>query len=266
IYSDEEMQHIAKEINFSETTFIMSDSVINDSFPVRIFTPAEEMPFAGHPTLGTTFIIQQKIICKQVPSLTLDLKIGKIPVTFEYINNEPDKLTMRQIEPIFGKVFAKDELSCVLGIKPEDIDDSFPIEETSTGKPDIIVPLKSLDAVRRCQIDIRKYYELINNLDSKAILVFARETYHKENQLNARMFANYFGIPEDPATGSSNGALAGYLVKNRYFDTDKIDIRVEQGYEIGRPSLLYLNASDANGKIDIRVGGKVIEIAKGEWK
>ena len=265
IYSDDEMQQIAKEINFSETTFIMSNTPINDSYPVRIFTPAEEIPFAGHPTLGTAFIIQQEIIGRPVPSITLDLKIGKISVKFEYVNNKPGKLIMRQVQPTFGKVFEKEDICKMLNINPADIYDRFPIEEASTGLPDIIVPLKTLDAVKRCRIDIPKYYDLIENLDSKAILVFAPETYHKENQLNVRMFADYFGVLEDPATGSANGALAGYLVKNKYFNTDKIDIRVEQGYEIGRPSLLYLNASESDGKIDIRVGGKVINVAKGEW-
>ena len=265
LYSDKEMQQIAKEINFSETTFIMADSIDGDSAPVRIFTPAEELPFAGHPTLGTAFIIQQEIIGEPIPSLTLDLKIGKILVTFNYVDNKPDILTMQQIEPTFGKVFKKEELCHVLNIDPNDIDDAFPIEETSTGMPDIMVPLKTLDAVKRCRIDTKKYYDLIENLDSKAIMVFVRETYFKENQLNVRMFANYFGVPEDPATGSSNGALAGYLIKNRYFDTDKINIRVEQGYEIDRPSLLYLKAEESDGKIDIRVGGKVVKIAKGEW-
>lgn len=264
-YSDEEMQQIAKEINFSETTFIMSDTAIDDSFPVRIFTPAEELPFAGHPTLGTAFIIQQELIGKSISSILLDLKVGRIPVIFEYADNKPEKLTMQQIEPAFGKLFKKDDLCGILNINPEDIDDRFPIEEASTGMFDIIVPLKTLDAVKRCRIDTKKYYDFISTMDTKAILVFAPETYHKENQINVRMFADYFGVPEDPATGSANGALAGYLVKNRYFDTDKIDIRVEQGYEIGRPSLLYLNASESNGKIDIRVGGKVIKIAKGEW-
>lgn len=265
IYSDVEMQQIAKEINFSETTFIMSETVVNDSAPVRIFTPANELPFAGHPTLGTAYIIQQEMIGKPVPSVALDLKIGKIPVAFEYKDNKPDKLIMQQVEPKFGRVFDIKDLCDLLDIDQSDFNDRFPIEETSTGLPNIIVPLKTLDAVRRCRVDIKKYYDLIKDLDSKAILVFAPETYHKENQLNVRMFGDYFGVPEDPATGSANGALAGYLVKNRYFSTDKIDIRVEQGYEIGRPSLLHLNASKSNGKIDIRVGGKVINVAKGEW-
>ena len=265
LYSDVEMQQIAKEMNFSETTFIMSGSVVDDSIPVRIFTPAEELPFAGHPTLGTAYIVQQEIIGKMIPLLNLDLKIGKIPVTFEYLNDRPDIITMQQMEPTFGKVFKKEELCDILNIDPTDIDDRFPIEEASTGMPDIMVPLKTLNAVKRCSIDTKKYYDLIKNLDSKAIMVFAPETYHAGNQLNVRMFADYFGVPEDPATGSANGALTGYLVKNRYFDTDKISIRVEQGYEIGRPSLLYLNGSETDGKIDIMVGGKVVKIAKGEW-
>jgi len=264
-YSDEEMQQIAKEVNFSETTFILSNKEISDSFPVRIFTPAEELPFAGHPTLGTAFIIQQELIGKPIPSVTLDLKLGKIPVTFEYKNNNPDKLVMEQVEPTFSKVFRKEDICDVLDIDPSDIDSRFPIEEVSTGMPDIMVPLTTLDAVKRCRIDTKKYYNLIRNLEAKAILVFAPETYHSENQLNVRMFADYFDVPEDPATGSANGALAGYLVKHRYFGSNKVDIRVEQGYEIGRPSLLYLDALELDEKIIIRVGGKVIKIAKGEW-
>ncbi len=264
-YSDAEMQQIAREINFSETTFIMSETDVDGGFPVRIFTPASEMPFAGHPTLGTAFIIQSEIIKKKIPTLALNLKIGKIPVDIEYENGSPDRLTMKQIEPSFGKKFAAEELFEVLGLNISDIDTRFPIEVVSTGMPDIFVPLKTLEAIRKVRINLDKYYSLIENLDAKAIFVFAPETYDKNNQFNVRMFADYFGVPEDPATGSANGAFAGYLVKNQYLGSDNIDIRVEQGNEVGRPSLLYLKASKANGKIEIKVGGRAIKIAEGEW-
>ncbi|MHC4584806.1 MAG: PhzF family phenazine biosynthesis protein, partial [Planctomycetota bacterium] len=99
---------------------------------------------------------------------------------------------------------------------------------------------------------------------AKAILVFCPETYSQENDLNVRVFVDYYGIPEDPATGSGNGCLAGYLVKHRYFGKDQIDIRAEQGYEIARPSLIYLRAKNKEGKINISVGGKVVTVAKGE--
>ncbi len=102
-------------------------------------------------------------------------------------------------------------------------------------------------------------------MDAKAIMVFSPETYDSKNDLNVRDFADYYGIPEDAATGSSNGCLAAYLVKYGYFERSEIDIRVEQGYEIERPSLLFLKASDDNGEIDVHVGGKVVKIAQGEW-
>jgi trans-2,3-dihydro-3-hydroxyanthranilate isomerase len=128
----------------------------------------------------------------------------------------------------------------------------------------IIVPLKTLDAVKRAKVAKEKYFKLIENRQAKAILVFCPETYSQENDLNVRVFVDYYGIPEDPATGSGNGCLAGYLVKNRYFGKDQIDIRVEQGHEIGRPSLIYLRAENKEGQIDISVGGKVVMVAKGE--
>jgi trans-2,3-dihydro-3-hydroxyanthranilate isomerase len=147
----------------------------------------------------------------------------------------------------------------------EDIETAYPIEEVSTGVPDIIVPLKTLSAVRRAKIDKDRFNRLVEDIPSKSIFIFSSETYHQQNQINARMFADYYGIPEDPATGSANGCLAGYLVKHNYFGHDQIDIRVEQGYEIGRPSLLYLKAKkERNGPIDVNVGGKVQSVAKGE--
>lgn len=109
-----------------------------------------------------------------------------------------------------------------------------------------------------------KYFKLVENLHAKAILVFCPEAYEQDNDLNARMFCDYYGIAEDPATGSANGCLAGFLAKYRYFGNGQVDIKVEQGYEIGRPSLLYLRAEDNDGKIDVSVGGKVVMVANGK--
>jgi trans-2,3-dihydro-3-hydroxyanthranilate isomerase len=112
---------------------------------------------------------------------------------------------------------------------------------------------------------MEKYESLTSGISSKGILVFCREPYDRQkNDLNVRMFAPYYGVTEDPATGSANGCLAAYLVKHRYFGKPEVDVRVEQGYEIGRPSLLYLRSSESKGSIDVRVGGRVIPIAKGE--
>ncbi len=252
--SDIEMQQIAKEMNFSETTFILPGS-----HDVRIFTPEREIPFAGHPTLGTAYVIQREIIREPVESLTLNLKVGQIPVKIE-----GDILWMKQMSPVFGKILDGQILD-VLGLNDEDLDTRFPVQEVSTGLPFIIVPLKTLNALKKVKVDKERYFELIEDLDAKAILVFCPETRKRENDLSVRVFADYYGVAEDPATGSANGCLAGYLVRYRYFGKDKIDIRVEQGYEVGRPSLLFLRAEDKGREIRVSVGGRVVMIAKGEF-
>ncbi len=262
--SDSEMQNITKEMNYSETTFILSNDQKNGGYDVRIFTPAQEVPFAGHPALGTAYIIQQEIIKEPVDKIILNLKVGRIPVTFNYTGTEKNVLRMKQIEPTFGQIVEPEPISEVLGINTSDIDERFPVQEVTTGMFFIIVPLKTLDAVKRAKVVGDKYFKLIENRQAKAILVFCPETYSQENDLNVRVFVDYYGIPEDPATGSGNGCLAGYLVKHRYFGKDQIDIRAEQGYEIARHSLIYLRAKDTEGQINISVGGKVVMVARGE--
>jgi trans-2,3-dihydro-3-hydroxyanthranilate isomerase len=264
--SEEGMQKIAREMNFSETTFILSDKKREGGFDVRIFTPTQELPFAGHPTLGTGFVILRHIQKGRASEVILNLKLGKIPVTAKYKDKEIDVLWMKQREPIFGKKIDRSQIAPVLGISEDAIDEAFPVEEVSTGIFAILVPLKSLDAVKRCKVITEKYSDLISGLDSKAILVFCREPQNAANDIHARCFALYYGVPEDPATGSANGSLAAYLVKNRYFGRSKVDVKVEQGYEIGRPSLLLLRAEEKkDGKITVNVGGKVFMIAEGQF-
>jgi trans-2,3-dihydro-3-hydroxyanthranilate isomerase len=263
--SDEQMQQFAKEMNYSETTFILSEKERDGGYDVRIFTPENELPFAGHPTLGTAFVIQQEIIKEQVQKVILNLKVGQIPVTFEYSGEQVDIMWMKQICPTFGETFSAQDISQVLGIDQGNLDERYPIEAVSTGTPFIICPLKTLDAVKRANTNKKKHLELIKDTEAKAILIFSPETYAKENDLNVRVFADYYGVAEDPATGSANGCLAGYLVKHRYFGKDRIDVRVEQGHEIGRPSLLFLRAEAKGEEIDVFVGGKVIMVGQGEF-
>ena len=245
--SDVEMQKIAKEMNYSETIFILSDEMRDGGYDVSIFTPEREVPFAGHPTLGTAYVIQREIIRKPIETIILNLKVGQIPVTINYVEGHIDVLWMRQNPPSFGRVLDPQSISQVLSLDESDIDDKYPVQEVSTGLPFIIVPLKTLEAVKRSSLDKGKYLKLIRDLDAKAILIFCPETYNPQNNLNVRVFADYFGVPEDPATGSANGCLAGYLVRYRYFGKDKIDVRVEQGYEIGRPSLILIRGEYRKG-------------------
>jgi len=263
--SDSEMQQIAKEMNFSETTFILSDEERDGGYDVRIFTPQTELPFAGHPTLGTAYVIQREILKDPVETIVLNLKVGRIPVTFSYRQRQVDTLWMKQLQPTFGPTFDVDLVSRVLSLEPRQIDGGFPVQEVSTGVPCITVPLKTLNALKQARISRIKYYEFIRDIQAKTFLIFCPETYNEENDLNVRFFADYYGVPEDPATGSANGCLAGYLVKHRYFGTDRVNIRVEQGYEIGRPSLLLLKAEKIGETIDVLVGGRVAMIAKGEF-
>lgn len=258
--SSEEMQKIAFEFNFPETTFILSDDINNNGFDVRIFTPKEEIPFAGHPTLGTAYIIQNEILSNPKDKVTLNLKVGQIKVTFD---KNLEIFQMQQNQPSFGQLFEADIICEVLSISKQELDTKFPIEGVSTGLPCIIVPLKNLLALKKIKINREKYFDLVGNISAKLILAFCSETYSDDLDLSVRVFVDYYGIPEDPATGSGNGCLAGYIVKHRYFDKTRIEIRTGQGYEINRPSKIYLKATENGNGIDVLVGGKVIKIAEG---
>ncbi len=263
--SDAQMLMIAREINYSETTFVRSTDRQNGGYDVRIFTPKKELPFAGHPTLGTAFVIQQEIINKPVEQVILNLAVGQIPVTFNYQNEAADVLWMQQNSPTFGQVLSAHSLAGVLNLEVDEIDDRFPIQEVSTGVPFIIVPLKTLASLKEAKVNLDRYFELTETTEAKGILIFCPETYSDINDLSVRVFAHSLGVPEDPATGSANGCLAGYLVNYAYFGNNSIDVKVEQGYEIDRPSLLLLQSQKKNGEIEVLVGGKVVMVAKGEF-
>ena len=258
---DEEMQQIAREINFSETTFILSDKPKNGGYDVRIFTPDAELDFAGHPTLGTAYIIQKHIIRKPVEQVTLNLKVGQVPVRF----TDDGLLWMEQVQPKFGDSLPVEKIAPVLNLEGNDIDVNRPIQEVSTGLPTIIVPLKSADALKRIRIDRERYDTLIQETWASVILAFCTQGYTDDQTLGVRVFPVALGISEDPATGSGNGCLAAYLIEQQYFGTDAVDLVVGQGYEIGRPSSIHLRAKKENDAYQIQVGGRVISIADGWW-
>lgn len=261
--TDIEMQKIANEFHFSETTFVSMAQQPSEGYIVRIFTPATEVPFAGHPTLGTAYVINNLLAKQPAEEVTLNLKVGKITVTFEKIGEKKSILWMRQIQPAFGKAFQKDLFEKILGLSSSDFDPSYPIQEVSTGLPFIIVPLKTLESVKHARVDKNILPDLTKQTQA-GILVFAPQTCYKENSLHVRVFVDAFGIPEDPATGSGNGCLAAYLSKYQYLGASDINIKVEQGFEINRPSILHLKTQTNNRTIAVQVGGQVQLIAKGE--
>jgi len=262
--STETMQRITRETNFSEATFILSDAERDGGYDVRIFTPATEVPFAGHPTLGTAFVIRQEIIRNDVEQVKLNLQLKQIPVTF-VPEADADVLWMKQKAPEFGPVVDPAEIAGMLGLEEKDLDNTFPAQEVSTGMWFVIAPLVNLEAVKRAKIVRDKSTAFFESRQSKGILLFSPETYQSQNDLNARVFVPYYGVEEDPATGSGNGCLAGYLIQHRYFGGDRIDVRVEQGYEIDRPSLIRLKAEQQEEAIDVNVGGRVVMVARGDW-
>ncbi len=270
-FPEADLQRFAREMNFSETTFVM----INENelmgrpeipFKVRIFTPRVELPFAGHPTLGTAFVIQQYILRKKVPNITLDLKVGPIEVRPEYEEGGDGVklLWMKQNEPKFSKSrFSPQQAARILGLQRSDIDSQFLIQEVSTGIPFILVPLSSMKALKKCSVSRERYFALIQKTKAKSILVFAPGSHGTASKLSVRMFSEYFGVPEDPATGSANGCLAAYLSHYKYLGSDRVDIQVDQGFEMGRPSTLFLRTSPEGKKVNVEVGGHVVPVAEG---
>jgi trans-2,3-dihydro-3-hydroxyanthranilate isomerase len=263
--TDLQMQQIAREINFSETTFVTNSQPVDGGYNTRIFTPMTELPFAGHPTLGTAFAIQQEIVKERIERVNLNYQVGQIPVDLNYVNDRLDILWMHQQQPKFYESIATHLLADVIGVDPTDIDDRYPIEPVSTGLPFIIVPLKTLAAVSQAKLNLSLYHQVVANLPAQAILVFCPETVDPSCKLHVRVFTECFGIPEDPATGSANGCLAAYLAKHQYFGSSKLDIAVEQGVEMGRASRLYLKSDYTPDCCQVSIGGRVIHIASGEF-
>lgn len=255
--STEEMQKIARAFNFAETTFIVGGSLAS-GYDVRIFTPMSELPFAGHPTLGTSYLIRHVLpeTIKEagpVKTITLNLGVGSIPVEF----GDDGVLWMTQKQPVFAETFKPGDVAQALGLSIDDIDENYPCQMVSTGLSFLLVPLVSYDALKRAKV--------VGESISEPCFIFCKGGYNDEQQIRARMFAGGLGVPEDPATGSANGCLAGYLSLYELLGSSRVDIRVGQGYEIARPSQLYLRSQPHDGEIMVRVGGKVSLVASGQW-
>jgi trans-2,3-dihydro-3-hydroxyanthranilate isomerase len=256
------MQRIARETNFSETTFILSDQPQNGGYAVRIFTPAAEIPFAGHPTLGTAFVLRTEILNDRPETVTLNLGVGQVPVRFTRDGDGRETVWMRAPQVELGQTHAPEQVAAIIGLSAGDLDSRFPVQDASIGISFTIIPVATLDAMKRARFN-RTVYD--RQADARhAVFLFSSQTYSGDNQINARMFAEPFGVPEDPATGSANACLGAYLLEHRYAAGDRLDVRVEQGYEIGRPSLLFLRAQRHAAGTEVFVGGHVVTAFRGE--
>ena len=258
--SDDEMQKLAREANLAETTFILprdADTERREGHRIRIFTVREELPFAGHPTLGTGWYLQQQSGANEV---VLDLNVGKIPVRFEQRDGTLFG-EMRQAEPQFGRVHSREEVARVLGLEAAEIDPDLPIQTVSTGMPFTMVPFRSLATLQKVAVSWHQMSPYLATIGSPAFFYFVcRETVNPQATLHARMI---FYNGEDPATGSAAGCCAAWAVRHGLLASDQPGM-IEQGMEIQRPSLLHIRASQsAETTTNVRVGGNVVQIIDG---
>ncbi len=257
--SDEEQQKIAREINFSETTFILSDKQENGGYDVRIWTPnVGEMPFAGHPTLGTAHVIRHCYEGGSDETVKLNLKVGQIPVAVT-----EDGMTMSQNPPEFGEIIDRQEIAEVFGISADDISDEYPVQWASTGLEAVIIPLKHRETLAEIKMG-RDAFERYIERHPKNYCNHLFFVDMGEQTLAARCMMEDF--VEDPATGSANGDLAGYLLEHDYFGSQDVSYTVIQGEDMGRKSVLHVHAAKEDDKWTIEVGGSCYIVASGEWE
>lgn len=257
----EQMQTLAKEMNLSETTFIeRRDPAIERErgIKVRIFTVSEELPFAGHPTLGTAFHLRGNSKAAQI---VLDLKAGKVPVQFEDKAGESAFGEMTQLNPTFGTPHDREAVVRAANLRDGDIDPSLPIQTVSTGVPFTIVPLRGLETARNLNIDLRSSAQYLERTGGKFFYFVTREVTQPDARLHARML---FYNGEDPATGSAAGCAAAWMVAHNVARPDERVI-IEQGLEMSRPSRIFVRASRQHDRVvNVRVGGNAVEVLRGE--
>lgn len=257
--SDREQQQIAREINFSETMFILSGKQDNGGYDVRIWTPnVGEVPFAGHPTLGTAFVIHRYLEQKQNRQIKLNLKVGQIPVTVT-----ENGLTMSQKAPAFGEIIERQEIAEVFGISSGQISDKYPVQWVSTGLPAVIILLKDRQTLSRVRTNRETFERYIlrhpaNYCSHLFVVDMGDDTFAARC-----LMEDYL---EDPATGSANGDLAGYLLQHDYFNRSDISYTVIQGEDMGRKSVLHIHAGKTADAWTIEVGGQCHIVASGEWE
>jgi trans-2,3-dihydro-3-hydroxyanthranilate isomerase len=273
--TDEEMQQLAMEMNLSETTFVLPSRAPGADFKVRIFTPTSELPFAGHPVVGTHWALARlgRVDLREpVTKVCFELGVGVLPADLHVAGGRVARVVMTQDRPSFQATLEDvGELAAGLGLPPEAIAETgLPVQIVSTGIPQMMVPVRGLAEVQRLaadRLDVGTLTRVCRAARTDCVMVFCLETESSEATVHTRMFAPSLGVPEDPATGSANGALGAYLVRHRVVPVTEptTHITSEQGLELGRPSTLYVEVDSRDEEVAaVRVGGQVVEIAEGE--
>ncbi|QHN02704.1 PhzF family phenazine biosynthesis protein [Granulicella sp. WH15] len=263
-----EMQALARETNFAETTFILPRETAVESergVLVRIFTVQEELRFAGHPTLGTaSWLYWNHPVLRGAGEITLELKVGPITVRFEEQAAGEQGVfgTMRQQDPVFGDLHERDAVAEALGLAPEDIDAAMPIQTVSTGMPFCIVPLRSLEVAGRLAIPQAAAQAYLDRCDAKFFYCLTPAAPFSGADWHCRM---QFYNGEDPATGSASGCAIAYLVRHGFVTSGRPTV-FEQGLEMLRPSRIHVQASLVHENVtEVFVGGRTIPVATGRF-
>ena len=252
---DAMMQALAKEIGFSETTFVTEAG--GDRYAMRIFTPGQELPFAGHPTLGTAFVMVSE--GRVTSPVTQVVKAGEIPVE---VDTELGFARMRQLPPVFGPPFEdRAAVAAAAGLTADDLRPDLPIQTVSTGLPPLIVPVRDLETLRRARRDGHLIGEVVKRSGGEELYLFA-ET---DGGVTARMFDWELGVGEDPATGSAAGPLGAYLAKHGLAGMPGT-VQIRQGEQVGRPSVLEVEVQPEGDSWAITVGGGVVIVGRGEFE
>lgn len=265
----ERMQALAREMNFSESTFILPSESPDTDLRMRIFTPATEMPMAGHPTIGSAFALAHTgVIRHGVSRAVFGLGVGPVPVDLEWAENRLRFAWMTQLNPKFGPVLdTRTAVAAAIGLGERDLVPDLPVQQVSCGVPCLIVPIFSREAVDRAMSDAAALRRLaVSTGIDLPIFLFAMSSPGSTETVYSRMFAPEFGIVEDPATGSASGPLGCYLVRHGLVSGDAaLRIVSLQGAAMGRPSRIHVAIASHNGEITtVKVGGEAVLVARGE--
>ncbi|MGB5252601.1 MAG: PhzF family phenazine biosynthesis protein [Sedimenticolaceae bacterium] len=262
--SGETMQRLAAEINFSETTFVSPEPEDDGSHRVRIFTPAREIDFAGHPILGTAWVLRHYVASSPDAQMVLNIALGRVPVTFETAADGSETAWFVAPPMSFGATSPREPIAAALGLEPGDIDTRWPIQVVSAGTSATLVPLCSLDALRRSVLDLKAFSPLAAAGFPPLVYLFCQQARQPQNDLSARFFFDAHGVREDPATGNGAAFLGAYLLAHQVLPGPGFEVRIEQGHEIRRPSLVRLRGAIAGGTTEVAVGGSVVATMRGE--
>ena len=269
--SDTEMQAITREMNCSETTFLLPPTRSDCAARVRIFTPAREVPFAGHPTIGTAWVLAtERLLPPNTRRFNLEEGIGPVEVTFEGEPARPSFLWMRHAEARFGPDLIKRAgFARALGLAESELLAGSPICTGSTSNTFLYIPLRDREVVDRARLDVPALLAAQGEGPNLGVFVFAPDSDPKARRVYSRMFAPHTsGVPEDPATGSASGPLGAYLVEHGLVTpAAAVDIVSEQGTRLGRPSFIRIRVGMTTGRVsEILVGGSVVPVIEGRLR